>query len=373
MNILFKKINHISKKTFNLLIVFLSTILIQYELKSQTQFGITLCGAEFGAGNLPGVLGKDYIYPSQHDIQYFNQKGAEIIQLPFRWERLQKNLGGPLDTTEIGYINRFIDVCLQHGTKVILIMQNYGRYKINGVEYVVGSPQVSQEHYKDFWKKFAEKFTYKINIYAYGIMSEPNNMQGYSWYDAAQKAIYGIREVDRHTTILVDGENYSNPFTWVAYNDMLKYLRDPINRLVFNAHCYFDRDFSGSYKDSYENSGADEWIGVRRLKPFVDWLKQNSLRGYVGEFGVPKNDTRWLTVMNRFLEYIDANGLGGCYWAAGRWWNDYPLSIQPKHGVDQPQLLVYQKYLQGFNTTSASNYKATNSNTSTTITSNSSR
>lgn len=362
MNIKLFKISQFVKKVFKICVTILVVLLLQSYAKAQTQFGITLCGAEFGQSNLPGVLGKDYIYPTVHDIQYFNQKGAEIMQLPFRWERLQKKLGGPLDTAELGHINRFIDVCLQYGTKVILIMQNYGRYKIDGVEYIVGSPQVTQEHYRDFWKKFAEKFTYKINIYAYGIMSEPNNMQGYSWFDAAQKAIYAIREVDRHTTILVDGENFSNPSTWVAYNDMLKYLRDPINRIVFNAHCYFDRDFSGSYKESYENSGADEWTGVRRLKPFVDWLKQNRLRGYVGEFGVPKHDTRWLTVMNRFLEYIDANGLGGCYWAAGRWWNDYALSIQPKHGVDQPQLLVFQKYLQGFNTISASNYHHTNSN-----------
>jgi hypothetical protein len=27
---------------------------------------------------------------------------------------------------------------------------------------------------------------------------------------------------------------------------------------------------------------------------------------------------------------MDGADLGGCYWAAGEWWGDYALSVQPK-------------------------------------------
>lgn len=340
-----------------ILLLLLNILSTCNSLKAQSKFGITLCGAEFGNHNLPGVLNRDYTYPLPSDITYYKQKGVELIQLPFRWERIQHTLGGPLNQQEINLIGQFVDNCRDNQIRVILIMQNYGRYKINGVEHIIGSPTVAAWHFKDVWKKLASTFGHKINIQAYGIMAEPNNMQNYSWYNAAQHAINGIREVDWRTNILVDGENYSNPFTWVQYNDNLKYLQDPADKIYFNAHCYFDYDYSGKYLYSYETNGANEYTGITRIKPFVDWLRVNYKRGFVGEFGVPKNDNRWLKVLDNFLNYIEANGLGGCYWAAGRWWKDYPLSIEPKYGKDQPQLLVYQKYLNknGATNTYASN------------------
>jgi endoglucanase len=49
--------------------------------------------------------------------------------------------------------------------------------------------------------------------------------------------------------------------------------------------------------------------------------------------------------MNNFLEYLFLNNIKASYWAAGPWWKDYPLSIQPENNRDQPQLLAFQKYL----------------------------
>jgi endoglucanase len=114
---------------------------------------------------------------------------------------------------------------------------------------------------------------------------------------------------------------------------------------MFNAHCYFDEDRTGEYKRSYEASGSNEMTGVNRIKPFVEWLQKNNKKGFVGEFGVPNNDNRWLTVMDNFLQYLTANNIGGCYWAAGRWWKNYPLSIQPIGKNDKPQMNVFAKYM----------------------------
>ncbi|HEX3024847.1 MAG TPA: cellulase family glycosylhydrolase [Chitinophagaceae bacterium] len=327
-------------------------------------FGVTLCGAEFGQNNLPGILNTHYIYPTQNEVDYFANKGVQIIQLPIRWERIQRTLGGPLDAKELSLVEKFLDDCAARNIQVTLIMQNYGRYKINNVEYIIGSPQVSRANYKDVWRKLATALRNRKNIYAFSIMSEPNHMQNYSWFESAQQAINGIREVDRTHTILVDGDNYSGPETWVEYNDQLKYLVDPANNMMFNAHCYFDEDRSGEYKKSYAASGANEMTGVDRIKHFVDWLHANNKRGFVGEFGIPNNDNRWMVVLDNFLQYLTENNIGGCYWAAGRWWKNYPLSIEPIGSADKPQMNLYAKYLVQTNKSQfAKNTKKSNSDT----------
>ena len=124
------------------------------------------------------------------------------------------------------------------------MLQNFGRYQLDGVTYIVGSPIITAWDLADFWKKMARAMFDKQNVYAFSIMTEPHDMGSYNWANTVQQVITGIREVDRYTTILVDGDNYSNPATWEAYNDGLKNLVCPANKLMFNAHCYFDNDFS---------------------------------------------------------------------------------------------------------------------------------
>ncbi len=309
------------------------------------KYGITLCGAEFGEYNLPGIINVDYTYPTATDIDYFVSKGVDLIQLPIKWERVQRNLGGALDETELSYIINFIDECNLRKVAVNIVLQNFGRYNKDCVEYVVGESEVSAWHLTDFWVKMAKALVNKTNIYAYSLMAEPTEMNSCIWVNTLQQVIDGLRLVDKKTVLLIEGNNYSNSATWLAYNDDLKYLKDPANKLLFNAHCYFDNDFSGRYKKQFIEDGANELTGIERVKPFVSWLKQNNLNGFIGEFGIPKNDQRWFNVMNNFLEYVHANNIGGCYWAAGQWWKNYPLSIQPeKNYNDQPQLQLFSKY-----------------------------
>ena len=310
--------------------------------------GINICGSEFGEDNLPGTLNVDYVYPSSSEINYFYKKGFKVINLPFRWERIQRKLGGELDERELTEIKKFVVSCNALGLKVILSMHNFGRYKMGAYEYIIGSPQVSRWHYRDVWKKIAEAFKMNENIYGYAIMSEPHDMWNYSWTLSAQQAITAIREVDRKTNIIVGGDNYSCSEEWGVYNDDLKILTDPSNKIIFDAHCYFDEDHSGRYNVDYASSHTDAYTGIKRVKPFVDWLKKNNKKGIIGEFGVPAYDNRWMMVMDNFLKYINQNGISANYWAAGPWWANYDLSIEPTvYGNDKPQMVVLQKYIYG--------------------------
>ncbi len=66
---------------------------------------------------------------------------------------------------------------------------------------------------------------------------------------------------------------------------------------------------------------------------FVDWLKANGLKGFIGEFGVPSNDARWLEVQKNALDYMNANGLDGTAWAGGAWWPESYAMFTAKPGA----------------------------------------
>jgi len=312
-------------------------------------FGVSLCGAEFGTDNLPGIYNTNYVYPDRSEIEYFAKKGVTLMQLPFRWERIQKSMYGQLDVVEMSRMKRFLADCANSGVMVVLNMHNFARYKFNNVEYLIGSNAVPVSAFKDVWKRMAVALNGFENIYALDIMNEPHDMGSFSWFNAAQEAINGIREVNKNTYIMVEGESYSNAATWAEINDGLKNLYDASDNLIFNAHCYFDDDYSGRYVKSYDQSFVNEQTGVDNVKPFINWLKANGKKGFVGEFGVPKNDSRWLVVLDNFLNYLSSNGISGSYWAAGPWWKNYPLSLHPVAGNDQPQMNIYSKYLLGGN------------------------
>jgi endoglucanase len=167
------------------------------------------------------------------------------------------------------------------------------------------------------------------------------------WFQIAQEGIYAIREYDTHTPILIDGDSFATARNWVAVSDNLRTLNDPADNLIYTAHCYFDHDSSGEYSKSYDNSGANEQTGVNRLKPFVEWCQQYGLRGFVGEYGIPDDDTRWLTVLENALAYLKENGIGGTYWSAGHRWGDYKLAVHPTNNyqTDRPQMASLVKDL----------------------------
>lgn len=131
----------------------------------------------------------------------------------------------------------------------------------------------------------------------------------------------------------------------VEKSDTLKYLKDPVNNLIYEAHVYFDADASGSYNGSYDTEKGSPTRGIERVRPFVNWLKNNQLKGFVGEYGVPDDDERWLVTMDNFLNYLQSEGVNATYWAAGPWWGKYPLSLTPKGGKDAPQMKIVEKYL----------------------------
>jgi Endoglucanase len=312
--------------------------------------GINLAGAEFGS-TFPGVYNTDYTYPGVAQLNYYKARGIELIRLPFKWERIQHTLNGPLDTAELARLDTFLNLAEARGMRVILDMHNYGRYRISGTNHIIGTAQVPRSAFQDVWERIAAHVKDRDCIWAYGIMNEPHDMGVHTWKDSAQVAVDGIRLHDTRHAILLPGDGYSGAHRWLTHGADLLDVVDPADNVIFEAHQYFDNQSSGLYDSTYDGEGAYPNIGVDRLTNFVNWCNTNGVRGFLGEYGVPDNDPRWLTVLQNTMTYMAANNISGTYWAGGPWWGDYTLSTEPRRSHDEaPQMGVLIPHGSGVGT-----------------------
>jgi len=353
----------VSKVTFLFLLLTVSSF-------GQYSRGINLAGAEFGENNLPGTLGRDYTFNSETTYRYFGAKNLNLIRLMLRWERLQPVLRGPLDLNYLAGVKNNIAWAKAHGNKVILDIHNYGRYKLteNGVlnTYTLdnsygGVVKVAGADLADLWTRMSNEFRDEATVYAYDLMNEPHDMGNASWKAISQAALMAIRANGDRQLIMVPGDAWSSAEQWPLAHGPTSWINDPVGNFAYEAHQYFDRDNSGTYSLTYDQelilNPNLAVIGPKRVTNFVNWLKANNVRGYLGEYGIPDTDARWMTVLDNFMAALDAAGLDGSYWAAGEWWGTYPLSVQPQNNftTDRPQLGVLSGHLApgSFTTVSA--------------------
>jgi endoglucanase len=302
--------------------------------------GVNLSGAGFGPSVVPGTHGTNYTYPAESYYKKYADLGMPLVRLPFLWERIQPKLGTPLNTVELARLKQSLDFAHKHNVKVILDLHNYYRY----FGKLIGSNEVPISSFAAVWKQIVQEVVNHPAVEGYGLMNEPHSTNGL-WPQAALAAAQAIRTVDSKRWIYVAGDRWSSAFHWPHYNTQLisnPWMRDPKNNLVYEAHMYIDKDFSGNYFD--KNEQFDPMIGVNRVKPFVDWLKQNKLRGYIGEHGIPDFSPSALVATDNLMSYLRQNCIPSTYWAAGPWWGEYALSLDVTSGKHRPQLPVLQKH-----------------------------
>jgi VCBS repeat-containing protein len=294
--------------------------------------GVNLSGAEFGGSG--DKYGWDYKYPTLKDLAFYADKGITLFRLPVKWERLQPTAGGELDKAELGRLLEFLDNAQKVGGKIIVDIHNFGRYDGKAI----GSKDVPIKTFADFWSKLASAIGDKVAVYGYDLMNEPHGMPSKTtWPDAAQAATDAIRALGDTHAIFVEGEAWAGAANWAAKNPFLK-VNDPLDNIVYEAHLYFDKDASGTYKGSYDAEKASADLGEKRLKSFVSLLDANNAKGFIGEFGVPSDDQRWQVVLDNFLNVMNRHGLSGTYWGAGSWFNGYNVGLLDKAGNPKASL-----------------------------------
>ncbi len=304
--------------------------------------GVNLAGGEFGDPE-PGKTrpyGTKYIYPAPKELDYFAAKGMNIIRFPFRWADLQPALNQPLDRAALERVKSVAAEATHRGLVLILDPHDYARY----YGKVVGSAEVPNEAFADFWSRLAAPFKDNPRVW-FGLMNEPHDLPPEQWLAAANGAIAAIRGVGATNIILVPGIAWTGAHSWVSSRNgevMLKIV-DAQDHYLFEVHQYLDKNNSGTKPEVVSPT-----IGSERLKQFTAWCRDHHRRALLGEFGAAKNEMAAQATedMLSFMEQNRDVWAGFTWWAAGPWWGDYMFSVEPKDGRDRPQMSVLRPHLQ---------------------------
>lgn len=325
-------------------VVLLGTILSPLvPASSPTMIGANIAGGDF-TNSFPGVLGTDYWYPRPADIDMAKAIGIELVRVPIKWERIQRDTSGVLDATlwnaDLVALKQSVTQMESRGMRVILDLHNYGRRNFTvgttSTPYYIGSTQLPVSEFARVWRLLADQFKDRPSIWGYDLMNEPMSIPTDQLVTYYQAAVNAIREVDMKTAIILEGGPGSNHASaWLTTGAPLLGVTDPANNLIYSAHCYTDRDQSGSWTHGVTVAGelvgtgkpygtleAAYNVGVDRVKPFVDWCVANQVRGLLGEYASPyKTDqANWDIITQRLLAYVVDNGNGlvsATQWAHG--------------------------------------------------------
>lgn len=343
----------------------------------EPMLGVNLASAS--GGSVPGTFGKDYIYPKMQDLYYYKAKGVRLIRFPFRAARVLEDLDGEaLDydqtNSDIKAMKAVVDEAERLGMWVFLDAHDYAERTINGTQHKLGDEVYTAEKFARMWKMIAEAFKDNKNIWGYDLQNEPK-VNAANLVPIYQAAINAIRTVDTKAQIIVEGANWASAYEWIYGNRSdklypeypstvdwsykassnwdLANLVDPQNKIVFEAHGYFDKDNSGTYQKGYQ-----EVDFRKRFAPFLEWCKVNNKKALIGEFGVPyvgaktSSDERWMTVIDEALDFFRSYQVNATYWCGGAMYEANELSVQPdknalygNYNVEKSTMGIMDKYI----------------------------
>lgn len=369
--------------------------------KSEILPGVVI-GSDPGARFYMGVnlSGQEYIdadnntdlpqFPNESYFAYYASRGVHFMRFTGLWEHFQPVLFQDFRADYMAKWEECIVLAAKYGIAILADpFHNYGQRLVDGKAHYLGDSVLTKEAFADSWKRFAAYMDRHKNIFGWDLMGEPSSTDGSltadTWNACAQAAINAIRTVDPVRQIHVEGLQWASSFYWEDNNPNIHTLTDSANNLVFQAHCYLDRNASGGYLywdeevaagDQFSHfSTYDDTIGVKRLRPFVEWLKKHNLRGAIGEIGTGRFDNQttkkavgWTRALDNALAYLRANTVPAFYWASGpygnlsgknnqgqTWVDQQPGSLDPvgstwyagidPYGEETPQMAVVRKYV----------------------------
>lgn len=294
--------------------------------------GVNLAGAEFNAKKLPGVIFKNYVYPNSTELAYIAAQGANVIRLPFRWERIQPQLNGTLDPAEFTRLQTTINQARMHGLCVLLDVHNYAEY--------YGEPITTdalQDAFVALWLKLATQLGNPEYV-AFGLMNEPAHMPLPDWAKLAKRTLAALRTAGADNLVIVGGGDWNGLHSWFKKKngqsnaEAFAGLSDPLKRTVIEVHQYADTYYSGMALDCYP---PEHFEGKFAL--ISQWAKDNQLQLFLGEFGMAAT-APCLQTLERFLQLMQGSEWKGwTYWAAGSWWGSYAFALNTNAAAPSPQ------------------------------------
>ncbi len=336
-----------SRSLFRYAFVWLVAIFCQHLaaancLDSEHFYGVNLAGAEYNAAQLPGVVFKDYVYPDPEELHYFHSIGMNAFRLPVRWERLQQKLFADLDAAELHRVQDVVALAHRMKSCVILDIHNFGEYRGKPI----GSGDVPNAAFIDLWQRLQTAFPDPADV-AFDLMNEPSKLAVKDWAVVAQQTVLALRKAESKHLLLVEGGRWSGAHDWnaaqggVSNAEAFRTFTDPANNSAIEVHQYPDEDHSGTGVTCVDPEKMKD-----AMTEVTQWGESTGHRLFLGEFGSATN-ARCLESLGAIVSSTRNSPvwIGFAYWAAGRWWGDYPYSIEPNGTADKPQLTVLRMYM----------------------------
>ncbi|KAF9048642.1 endoglucanase [Panaeolus papilionaceus] len=295
-------------------------------------FGVNQSGAEFGETVWPGALGKEYTWPAPSSIDYFVSQGFNTFRVPFLMERMSppsSGMTGSFNQTYLNGLKSTVSYITGKGAFAIIEPHNYMRYNHAII--------TSTSNFQTWWKNFSNEFKSNSKV-IFDVMNEPNGIDASVVFQLNQAAVNGIRSSGATgQLILVEGTAWTGAWSWVSSGNSAVFgaIKDPNNNVAIEMHQYLDSDSSGTSPTCVSST-----IGVERLTAATNWLKQNGLKGFLGEIGAGSNSA-CIAAVKGAMCYMQQSGvwIGTTWWAAGPWWGTYFQSMEPPNGAAISQIL----------------------------------
>nr|ADZ44606.1 beta-1,4-endoglucanase [Phialophora sp. G5] len=308
----------------------------------RTRFaGVNIAGFDFGCAT-DGTCNTTAVYPPVKDMPpyYNNPDGAgqmdhfskddnlNIFRLPVGWQYLvNSNLGGTLDSTNLGYYDQLVQSCLSTGAYCIVDIHNYARW--NGA--IIGQGGPTNEQFVSVWTQLATKYASQARVW-FGIMNEPHDVPSITtWAATVQAVVTAIRNAGATSQFIsLPGNDWQSAAAVISDGSAaaLSTVTNPdgtTTNLIFDVHKYLDSDNSGTHTECVTNNIDDAFA------PLATWLRQNGRQAILTETG-GGNTASCETYLCQQIAYLNANAdvyLGYVGWGAGSFDSTYALDETP--------------------------------------------
>ncbi|MDP9116263.1 MAG: glycoside hydrolase family 5 protein, partial [Actinomycetota bacterium] len=201
---------------------------------------------------------KQYDYGDAASYAYLGSRpNLTMVRLAIRWERVQRTLGGALDTTELARIDQAITWAAANGLGVILDIHNSGGYFLDngtqGVFRALGGANLTQANFVSLWTLLSAHYKTDARVIGYGLMNEPGVGGAIGWYTIAQAVVTALRAIPDTKLVLVSSVSGAlgdfNPSLAVPVTDSASNMR-------FEGHYYPDFDIFANSFDTLETAAA---------------------------------------------------------------------------------------------------------------------
>ncbi|KDN36617.1 hypothetical protein RSAG8_10720, partial [Rhizoctonia solani AG-8 WAC10335] len=254
------------------------------------------------------------------------------FRVAFTMERVSppaNGLTGAFNATYLGDLKTTVSYITGKGGYAVIDPHNFMRYNGNIV--------TSTSDFQTWWKNLAAQFKDDKNV-IFDLQNEPWGIDASVVAGLMQAGINGVRASGATSQlILVEGTAWTGAWTWASSGNSGAFgsLTDPNNNFAIEMHQYLDSDGSGT-----SGTCVSSTIMAERVAAATQWLKDNSLKGFLGELGGGSNDD-CINAIKGGLCALQESGvwIGTLWWAAGPWWGDYFQSIEPPSGAAIPRIL----------------------------------